>query len=516
MSRAGGYDYNFSEQFVNTPLDRYFCVICQHPSRGPRMSVCCGHVFCKSCIENVKSPCPMCRDENFVTFPNKQLDREIKNLDIFCTNISRGCMWQGKLSNVDDHLGKHGDCQFEEVKCTKDCEKMIQRRYLTAHIETKCPRRQVTCQYCHDTGEHQHIEGKRHKEQCPRFPIPCPNNCKVKIVPREDMTKHRGECQLELVSCPNNCGGKLKRQCLVTHIQTRCICRKVKCQYCHDLVEYQFIESQHKEECPKLPLLCPNKCKIGAVRREDMEAHRKECPLEIIQCEYHSVGCDTRMLRMNKQVHEEENTKQHLMLTKEKLDSTEDKLADAMQRIDALEIFMHRNISLSVQWMGRLITMAKLFESGDQVCPVIIKMPEYNEKVDNSVSWRTNSFYTHNKGYKMCARVYPGGYDDARGTYLSMFLYVMKGKHDDELTWPLKGTFDVKLLNQLSDGEHLSVIVTYDNNTLKHGRRVIYGEKNCGWGQRYQLIPNKNLHKTTPTCQFLKDNCVYFELNFHM
>ena len=130
MSKAGGYDYNFSEQFVNTPLDRYFCVICQHPSRDPRMSVCCGHVFCKSCIGEVKSPCPMCRDENFVTFPNKQLDREIKNLDIFCTNISRGCMWQGKLSNVDDHLGKHGDCQFEEVKCTNDCGKTIQRWYL--------------------------------------------------------------------------------------------------------------------------------------------------------------------------------------------------------------------------------------------------------------------------------------------------------------------------------------------------------------------------------------------------
>ena len=74
------------------------------------------------------------------------------------------------------------------------------------------------------------------------------------------------------------------------------------------------------------------------------------------------------------------------MLT-EKLDSTEDKLADAMQRIDALEIFTHRNISLSVQWMVRLIIMAKLFESGDQVCPVIIKMSEYNEKVDNAVGW---------------------------------------------------------------------------------------------------------------------------------
>ena len=515
MSGAGGYDYKFAEQFVSTPLDRYFCVICQHPSKDPHLSVCCGHVFCKSCIENVKGPCPMCRDEEFVSFPNKQLDREIKNLDVFCPNVERGCMWKDTLCKIGDHLGKHGDCQFEEVKCTNDCERMIQRRHLTAHIETECPRRQVTCQYCYDTGEHQHIEGK-HKEQCPRFPIPCPNNCKVKTVPREDLEKHRGECELELVSCSNNCGEKLERQYLTTHVETQCPCREVNCQYCHDPVEYQYIENQHKEKCPKLPLPCPNSCQVGTVPREDMEAHRKECLCEIIQCEYYSVGCETSMLRMNKQVHEEENTKKHLMLAKRKLDSTEDKLADAIQRINALEIFMHRNTSLSVQWMVKLITMAKLFESGDQVCPVIIKMSEYNEKVDNGVSWCTDSFYTHNKGYKMCARVYPAGYDVAKGTHLSMFLYVMRGRHDDELTWPLKGTFDIKLLNQLSDSEHLSVTITFDNNTLKHGRRVMYGEKaSCGRGQRYQLISNEDLHKTTPTCQFLKDNSVYFELNFH-
>ena len=94
---AGGYDYRFTKQFVSTPLDRYFCVICHLPSREPHLSVCCGHVFCKSCIDQVIAPCPMCRDENFVTFPNKQLDRKIKSLDVLCTNVERGCEWQGKL-----------------------------------------------------------------------------------------------------------------------------------------------------------------------------------------------------------------------------------------------------------------------------------------------------------------------------------------------------------------------------------------------------------------------------------
>ena len=44
-----------------------------------------------------------------------------------------------------------------------------------------------------------------------------------------------------------------------------------------------------REECPKLPLPCPNKCEVGSVPCEDMEAHRKECPLDMIQCEYHNV-----------------------------------------------------------------------------------------------------------------------------------------------------------------------------------------------------------------------------------
>ena len=373
-NRRGGYDYKFAKQFVSTPLDRYFCEICQHPSREPHLSVCCGHVFCKSCIDKIKS-CPMCRDENFVTFPNKQLDREIKSLDVLCTNIDKGCMWQGKLGEIDSHLGNNGDCQLEEVECTNNCRKSVQRRYLSSHIETECPCRGVNCQYCHEMGEHQFIEGQ-HKEECARFPVPCPNNCDVVTVPREDMEKHRGECQLEIIKCSNECGEKLKRQDLTNHAEKRCPRRKVNCQYCHNAIEHQFIEAQHKEECHKFPLPCPNRCEVDTIPREDLETHRKECPLEMIQCDYYNMGCETRIPRMHKQVHEEENTNKHLMLTKEKLASTEGKLANAVQQIDALKFSMHT----SVQWMVKLTTMASLFESGDQICPVVVKVSRYSKR----------------------------------------------------------------------------------------------------------------------------------------
>ena len=39
----------------------------------------------------------------------------------------------------------------------------------------------------------------------------------------------------------------------------------VTCQYCGVDGEYQLIEGEHKELCPKFPLPCPNKCDVGSV-----------------------------------------------------------------------------------------------------------------------------------------------------------------------------------------------------------------------------------------------------------
>ena len=106
----------------------------------------------------------------------------------------------------------------------------------------------------------------------------------------------------------------IERRYLTSHVETECPHRKVNCQYCHDTGEHQFSEGQHKEECPKLPLPCPNKCEVGSVPREDMEAHRKECPLEMIQCEYHNVGCEVRMARKDQEWHRNEKMEEHLMM----------------------------------------------------------------------------------------------------------------------------------------------------------------------------------------------------------
>ena len=136
--KVGGYDYHF----VDSLNDRLICKICHLPSINPYLSVCCGHLFCKSCLDKLKhsltitNACPVCRDEEFVTFPNKAVDREIKCLHVYCTNKVIGCDWQGELSDINNHLGNSNGCQFEEVQCSNECGKMIEQRHLTSHLET--------------------------------------------------------------------------------------------------------------------------------------------------------------------------------------------------------------------------------------------------------------------------------------------------------------------------------------------------------------------------------------------
>ena len=324
-NNIGGYRYSFVDKLE----DRLLCKICHLPCRDPYLSVCCGHLFCKSCLdqkasENANNVCPVSHDEEFKTFPNKAIDREVRALQIYCTNREKGCEWQGELSSINNHIESNNGCQFEEMKCSNECGKMIRRQYLPCHVEMLCPRRKVNCQYCHDTGEHQFITID-HKKECPKLPLPCPNKCEVGSVPRADLEAHRKECQLEIVNCLNKCGKQFERRLSNSHMETECVNRIVECSHCHTLgLHNEINDAQHRNLCPKLPLPCPNKCKIVSVPCEDMEAHRKECPLEIIQCEYHDLGCEIMIVREDQEKHDNEKMKEHLMMTKCRLSEIND------------------------------------------------------------------------------------------------------------------------------------------------------------------------------------------------
>jgi len=333
----------------------------------------------------------------------------------------------------------------------------------------------------------------------------------------------------------------LQRRYLSTHVETECPHRMDNCRYCSLTGGHRFIEKEHKGQCPKLPISCPNVCRINKkIAREDMEAHRKECPFEMVQCEYHNVGCDERMMRKRKRKHELENMEKHLLMTKlklfeetksseaklasaeAKLLSTRSELATTNDRLCKIEVMLHRLIKISghsnmlidaAQWPAHLTTLATNVLGVTKISPVIVKMSNFAAKKDKNVSWNSDSFFSHNGGYKMSLNVFPAGDGNGKGTHLSVFLYLTKGPHDDELTWPLRGAFEVKLLNQISDCEHNSITVNF-NDGVPHivAGRVTESERAAGWGKP-KFISNEDLNKVTSTCQYLKDDCIFLQVN---
>ena len=85
-------------------------------------------------------------------------------------------------------------------------------------------------------------------------------------------------------------------------------------------------EGEHKKQCPKFPIACPNKCEAGSVPRDDVKEHIKMCPLELIQCEYHVVGCKERMAHKDQRKHNKEKMEEHLSFTTNYLFSTQQKV----------------------------------------------------------------------------------------------------------------------------------------------------------------------------------------------
>lgn len=64
--------------------------------------------------------------------------------------------------------------------------------------------------------------------------------------------------------------------------------------------------------------------------------------------------------------------------------------------------------------------------------------------------WESEPFYAFPKGYKMQVTVYPNGTSKSRGSFLSVFVALMRGEYDDELEWPFVGVVYIDVYNTLT------------------------------------------------------------------
>ena len=166
-------------------------------------------------------------------FWNLYLRSEVNQLKVKCSNSEEGCEWTGELGQLNIHLESESGCDFEVVECPNKCMQYttIIRKDLERHQNSECPLRPYHCEYCSLKGSYAGITGippgmvlsKPHYDECPAYPLTCPNKCGVDGIRRRDMADHRSKCPQEPVECPfaeAGCKETVHRQELANHISS--------------------------------------------------------------------------------------------------------------------------------------------------------------------------------------------------------------------------------------------------------------------------------------------------------
>lgn len=135
--QAGGHDCAPVEE----PPDDLVCPICLLPSKEPHLISCCGRKMCHSCISQVQNdnqPCPVCRAVKFDTMIDRQVERHVLELKVYCKNKDKGCTWTGEIRQLQQHCQL---CIYHTVSCIYSCGFHCSQLDMFSHERDTCEAR---------------------------------------------------------------------------------------------------------------------------------------------------------------------------------------------------------------------------------------------------------------------------------------------------------------------------------------------------------------------------------------
>ena len=119
--------------------------------------------------------------------------------------------------------------------------------------------------------------------------------------------------------CSFGCSERIRSGAMRDHKERYCTKRQMSCQYCSYCSSYDIVTAKHLPICLQVPVTCPNNCKKKGLKRERLQAHIDECPLQEISCPFTSAGCTVKLPRNEMEKHEATAVCEHLRLVMMKL-----------------------------------------------------------------------------------------------------------------------------------------------------------------------------------------------------
>ena len=153
-----------------------------------------------------------------------------------------------------------------------------------------------------------------------------------------------------------------------------------------------------------------------------------------------------------------------------------------------------------------------VMETNSSTPPCTRTLSRYSEYKKTNSAWYSPPFYSSDNGYKLQLRVEANGYSSGKGTHLSLFVYLLKGEHDDHLKWPFNATITVKLLNWSGDNSHEERSIPHHTTPLEWRTRVTEGDRApSGWGY-FQFISHSVLDTASSAARYINDDNVCLEI----
>ena len=326
------------------------------------------------------------------------------------------------------------------------------------------------------------------------------------------LDNHLKECEYSEIEC-NYCSELIKHPNITVHQTDLCPKRPFSCEYCQKYSShYEDVINSHWPVCGYHPVQCPNECGIFPQRQALKNHVTRDCPKTVIDCDFHHVGCDVRLPRKDMPAHLNKNLVTHMSLQARSHTALQNEVECLKKENKMLKENQLTAISILQQKITALdkyitdLQAATVPHSGISPCELI--MTNYTQYRKTDTEWFSPPFYSHHKGYKFCLNVCLNSKgDNGEGTYIAVYLRLMRGEFDDYLIWPCKRRFLIQLVDREEQGKHYYTETIIFNDTVPNNitSRVTRYRKtmNDGWGHDSFILQDK----LQP-----RDNCLCFRI----
>ena len=326
-------------------------------------------------------------------------------------------------------------------------------------------------------------------------------------------------CQFTEVEC-HHCCDLFQRRYVTTHQIEECIRRPFSCDYCGNYgADFEDVTTKHWPVCGFHPVTCPNECGVYP-ERQNLEHHvSKDCPLTVINCDFHYAGCEVQLPRKDMPAHLAENLVVH---TTKLVTSMQEKIQEKDEQIAALTLET-RELRNALTEKELEIAQLKARQEEDHsslqamqshgVLPVEVTMTEFEKHKQDSDEWFSEPFYSHPHGYKLCLEVDANGWGRTKGTHVAVGVRLIRGQFDDHLQFPFRGKITIQLVNCLNRKEHHTGTVDFGEGNDGSTSRVTTGDRAPLGLSNSKFLPHSELgYDRAKNRQFLKDDCLHFRV----